>query len=312
MDDLGHTPVLLEETLDLLAPEPGETALDCTAGRGGHAVEIARRIGPTGMLILNDLDASNLERSEARVRLLPAPPTVEARHGNFADLPMWMNDRGLGANVVLADLGFSSMQVDDPARGFSFRRQGPLDMRFDPSAAETAAGLLQRATEEEIASILREFGEERRARSIARKLVAARQSEPITTTTRLAELVRQAAGPARRHERIDPATRTFQALRIAINDEIGSLERLLDAIARAARGVGGSRLAAGARVGVISFHSLEDRPVKRVFRELVSDGLAEALTRKPLRASEDEQARNPRARSARLRAIRLTRRASGL
>jgi len=304
----GHTPVLLAEALALLDPQPGETALDCTAGLGGHAEALALRIGPTGALILCDLDPGNLAASAARIAALAAPPRVVPIHGNFADLPRRLAEAGLAADAVIADLGFASSQVDDPARGFSFQRDGPLDMRLDPSAPEPAADLVARASEEELASILSEFGEERRARSIARKLVAARAAEPILTTGRLASLVRAAAGPRRRQDRIDPATRTFQALRIAVNDELGSLERLLEAVTRAARAPGpASWLTPGARIGVIAFHSLEDRPVKRAFRDLTNADLAEALTRKPVRAGENEQSRNPRARSARLRAIRLSR-----
>ncbi|RMH28809.1 MAG: 16S rRNA (cytosine(1402)-N(4))-methyltransferase RsmH [Planctomycetota bacterium] len=300
-----HDPVLLDEALALLAPGAGETAVDATVGLGGHAERIAARIGPTGRIVINDLDPSNLRAAEARLRALPAPPTIETIHGNLADLPRRLTDRGLAADLVLADLGFASSQVDDPARGFSFSRDGPLDMRLDPSAPETAADLVARLPEAELADLIRRFGEERRAGRIAAKLVAARADAPILTTGRLAELVRQAVGPRRPGERIDPATRTFQALRIAVNDEIGSVERFVGAVGRAARSPGRSWLAPGARVAVIAFHSLEDRPVKRAFADLARAGLADALTRKPIRPGAGELDRNPRARSARLRAIRL-------
>lgn len=305
----GHTPVLLEETLALLDPQPGETALDCTVGRGGHAVEIARRLGPTGTMIINDLDPANLDEAARLLAEIPNGPRLVQLRGNFAQAPRRMAELGLSANLVLADLGFASTQVDDPQRGFSFSKDGPLDMRLDPAAPMTAAELVNTTSERELARIIREYGEEPRASRIAQKLVAARQGEPITTTARLAEVVRSATGPKRHTDRIDPATRTFQALRIAVNDEIGSLERLLDAVRRAAAlGSAKSWLAPGARVGIISFHSLEDRPVKTVFRELVGSGLAESVAIKPVTASDAEVQSNPRARSAKLRVIRLTRR----
>ncbi len=306
MTGAAHTPVLPVETLALLAPAPGETAVDCTAGLGGHAAAIADRLGPRGTIVINDLDPANLDRAAARIAALHAPPRVRPIHGNFADLPRRLTDLGLTADLIIADLGFASPQVDDPARGFSFMRDGPLDMRLDPGAPESAADLIARLPESELADIIFRFGEERRSRAIARKLVAAREAEPISTTGRLASLIREAVGPKRRHDRIDPATRTFQALRIAVNDEIGSLERFLDALTHAAR-QGAGWIAPDARVAVISFHSLEDRPVKRAFRALTDAGLAEALTRKAVRAGDEEQSRNPRSRSARLRAIRLSR-----
>lgn len=306
MPTAAHTPVLPAETLAALAPAAGDTAADCTAGLGGHAALIAERLGPTGTIVINDLDPANLDRAAARIARLPASPRVVPIHGNFADLPRKLTDLGLTVSVLLADLGFASPQVDDPARGFSFMRDGPLDMRLDPDAPESAADLIARIPESELADLIFRFGEERRSRAIARKLVAAREVEPISTTGRLASLIREAVGPRRRNERIDPATRTFQALRIAVNDEIGSLERFLEALTHAAR-QGAGWIAPDARVAIISFHSLEDRPVKRAFRALTDAGLAEPLTRKAARASEDEQTRNPRSRSARLRAVRLTR-----
>lgn len=302
----GHTPVLLEETLSLLAPQPGETALDCTVGLGGHAEAVARRLGPTGALVINDIDEGNLAASADRIANLPDPPRIVPLRGNFAETPRKLAELRLHADVVLADLGFASSQVDDPARGFSFMREGPLDMRLDPGAPISAADLVNQLSERELATILRELGEERQALRIARKLVAARADAPIATTTRLTSLIREAVGPRRPQDRIDPATRTFQALRIAVNDEIGSLERLLDAIRRAAAAPAGAWLAPGARIGVISFHSLEDRPVKNCFRDLVGAGVARALSRKPITASDEECAANPRSRSAKLRAIQLT------
>lgn len=313
----GHTPVLLRETLDLLAPVPGETALDCTVGLGGHAAAIAARLGPSGRLILNDADPGNLARSAARIRSLAGAPEVVELHGNFADAPRKLAERGLRANLALADLGFASNQVEAAERGFSFQREGPLDMRLDPTAPVTAAQLVNTLSEAELGEILRDFGEERQWRRVARKLVEERAREPIETTTRLAGVVRPIVGGRGGSGRIDPATRVFQALRIAVNDELGSLRSLLESIGRAAAALatGGPPervwLRPGARIGIISFHSLEDRLVKRAFSDLARRGVVEHVTRKPVEAREDEQEANPRSRSAKLRVVRIVDRANG-
>lgn len=318
MAPFEHQSVLAAESLELLELRPGQVYADATAGLGGHAAEAARRVGPTGTVVLNDLDASMLERAVERVRLAQPQVRVEAVRGSFAGLPAAMAERGLVADAVLADLGFSSPQVDDPSRGFSFKHDGPLDMRLDPSSGVSAAELLATASEAEIAEILWTFGEERGSRRIARKVVACRESQPITTTRALAEIVRSCTSGGG----IDPATRTFQALRIAVNDELGALSALLGAIAaqagpktadetpaHAGEGrvvdAGGRWLSQGARVAIISFHSLEDRLVKRAFGALADAGAARRLTRKPIGAGEAEMAANRRARSARLRAIEL-------
>lgn len=315
---LDHQSVLPAESLDLLALEPGQTYADATAGLGGHAAMAAERVGPSGTVVLGDLDASMLERATARVRQAQPDIRVEPIHGSFAGLPAAMAERGLAADALLADLGFASPQVDDPSRGFSFKHDGPLDMRLDPTSGVSAAELLATASEAEIAEILWAFGEERGSRRIARKVVASREAKPITTTRALAELVRSCTSGGG----IDPATRTFQALRIAVNDELGALSALLGAISSqvgpktsesgpAQMGVGrpadtgGRWLAQGARVAIISFHSLEDRMVKRAFTALADAGTARRLTRKPVMPSEAEMATNRRARSARLRAIEL-------
>lgn len=291
----------------MLGPGPGETYLDCTAGLGGHAVAVAERVGPTGTIVLNDLDGSNLERAEARLRAMDECPKVVVLQGNYADAPRRLTEAGLASDMVLADLGFASNQVDDGGRGFSFSRDGPLDMRMDRSQPVTAQELVNTLPAEELARILREFGEERQAGRIARKIVAVRECEPIRTTARLAAVVRAVSG--RRAGAIDPATRTFQALRIAVNDELGSLEALLAAVHRTTTRREEGWLAPKARVAIISFHSLEDRPVKRVLGGLVREGLAEDLTHKRgrgmQRADEAEVSANPRARSAKLRAIRV-------
>lgn len=328
-----HIPVLPAETLAALAPRPGDVYADCTAGQGGHAALVGERIGPDGVVVLNDADPGNLADARRRVESLPRPPRVVAVHGNYADLPRRLVEFGLAADMVLADLGFASGQVQDPARGFSFQRDGPLDMRLDPAGPTTAADLVASLTERELAEILRDFGEEREARRIAQKIVREREHTPITTTSQFAALVRSVVAPrgAAKGQSIDPATRAFQALRIAVNDELGSLSSLLEAVARAAaqsRPAGeapapssGSQavrgrptrplwIAPAARVAVISFHSLEDRHVKHTFTDLTTRGLAtpaagEGRHARPITATEDEQRANARSRSAKLRAIRL-------
>lgn len=279
---------------------------DCTVGLGGHATALGRAIGPSGTLVLNDLDVGNLALATERIRgaLGDSTPTLVAHAGNFSLLPRRMAELGLRADVVLADLGFSSSQVDDPSRGFSFSADGPLDMRLAQATGPSAAELIASLPEAELARIIREYGEERHAGTIARKLAGARREHPISTTSELARIVRSAAGRSAAGG-IDPATRTFQAIRIAVNDELGNLDALLHAFR------GGMLpaprpdwLAPGARVGVISFHSLEDRPVKQMFARLESEGLATDLIDGCATATEDEIRSNPRARSAKLRAVR--------
>lgn len=304
-----HIPVLLAETVDLLAPRTGQTVLDATAGLGGHASALAQHLGPTGTLILFDLDPGNLAHAAERVRAIgPAAPRVIAHHASFADAPRLLAAAGLSADVVLADLGFASPQMDDPSRGLSFMREGPLDMRLNPAAPITAAELVATLPERELAELLRDFGEEPAARSIAQKIVRHRAGAPISTTADLASIVRSVV-PRRPGVSIDPATKTFQALRIAVNDELGNLDRLLEAVRRGAALAAGPAhagwLAPGARVGVITFHSLEDRRVKLAFASLVESGLAEHVTRKPVTPSDPEVAANPRSRSAKLRVLRL-------
>lgn len=307
---LTHIPVLADQVVEMLDPQPGQVFVDCTAGLGGHARLIARLLGPGGTIVLNDMDESNLKRSKPIVcnELRPDDPasaTVHSVRGNFSELPRTLGELGLVADMVLADLGFASTQVDDPARGLSFRTSGPLDMRLDPSMPITAGELVNTLPERELADIIFRFGEEKLSRRIASKLVAAREVEPITTTDRLAEIVRSAV-PASRGG-INPATKTFQALRIAVNDELGSLDALLRSIGIALKRShegNPSWIAPRARVGIIAFHSLEDRPVKRAMGEWASAGWAEPITRKPIEARDAEVAQNPRARSAKLRGAR--------
>ncbi|MCC5785466.1 MAG: 16S rRNA (cytosine(1402)-N(4))-methyltransferase RsmH [Phycisphaerales bacterium] len=323
-DRPSHIPVLLDETLAMLDPREGEVFADATAGLGGHASAVAQRLGAGGTLVLNDLDPENLTKAEARVRAdcaeagLPCP-TILALRANFADLPRTLGERGIAADMLLADLGFASSQMDDPERGMSFRSGGPLDMRLDRSAEITAEEIVNSWPERELADLIFRYGEERSARRIAAAIVRARAEERVSTTADLAAIVREALGGGRPErgrrsgKSIDPATKTFQAIRIAVNDELGSLESLLSAISRAPAAVGGAVgwLSPGARVAVISFHSLEDRPVKRAFAELVSRGLAEEIARGVVRPSEGEVERNPRSRSAKLRGLRLAAGMSG-
>lgn len=316
-DELGHIPVLPNEVVELLDPQPGEVFVDCTAGLGGHAAMIASKLGPTGTIVLNDLDQGNLDRAKDRVSkaLCPDNPDsakVHAIRGNFAELPAKLRELGLSADMILADLGFASTQVDDPERGLSFRFSGPLDMRMDQSTPITAEELVNTLPEEDLADIIWRYGEEKSARRIASKLVEAREVEPITTTDRLAEIVRSASrGP---RGSINPATKTFQALRIAVNDELGSLEALLRVMGIALRkqsqaGAGGesSWIGDDARIAFIAFHSLEDRPVKRAFGEWVKSGWIKPITKGVVIGTDAEIRSNPRARSAKLRVCRSVR-----
>jgi len=287
--DAGHVPVLLDETLELLAVRSGGLWVDGTLGLGGHAEAVLRATAPDGRLVGFDRDAEALER--ARARLLPFGARVRLEHADYREIPERLGDER--ASGILLDLGVSSLQLDDAERGFSFQREGPLDMRMDRSRRGTASELVNRMRESELADLIHELGEEPFSRRIARAIVRAREQEPIETTTRLAEIVRRAA-PRSRRPGFHPATRTFQALRIRVNRE---LDNLGEAIERAAR-----CLRSGGRIVVIAFHSLEDRAAKHAFRALAGRGFS-LLTRKPLRPGEAELRRNPRARSARLRAL---------
>lgn len=330
-----HVPVLTAEIVEALAPKAGQVYADATAGLGGHAAIIARMLGPSGTVILNDLDPSNLVAAEANAIAANGGPSgspkILAVHGNFAELPRKIALIGgrERASLVLADLGFASNQIESAERGFSFMRDGPLDMRLNPQQPLSVADLVASMSEAELAGVIRDFGEDPAARRIARAIVEARQREPIRTTLQLAEVVRRAilGSRGRGGERgarskgatgIDPATRTFQALRIAVNDELGSLDAFLAAIERAAiqlKGSGGGGGAAksgsldwlspGARIAIISFHSQEDRRVKQAFGRLVEAGLARELSKGPIEAGEAEVRENPRSRSAKLRAIEL-------
>ncbi len=287
-----HEPVLVEETVAMLQPSRGGLFVDCTVGLGGHSRALLEA-GATRLLGL-DRDPEALRRAAESLRAWS--DRVELVHADYRDLDQVLDARGIaGIDGALADLGVSSMQLDAEGRGFSFRRDEPLDMRMDQSGGATAADLLATVDEDELANVIYQHGEERFSRRIARAIVAARRAEPITTTGRLAQIVRRAV-PHRGYQRIDPATRTFQALRIWVNRELEGLDTFL---ARAVR-----RLLAGARLAVITFHSLEDRVVKHAFRALAAGEAAlQVLTRKPLTPGDAEVSRNARARSAKLRAI---------
>jgi len=289
---IGHIPVLTPEALQYLRAERGGVYVDCTVGLGGHA----RALLEAGATRVIGVDRDLQALAVARETLAPWAERVELVHADYRDLDEVLEKRGIRlVDGTLADLGVSSLQFDTPGRGFSFQRDEPLDMRMDTSTGDTAASLVARSTERELADGIYAYGEERFSRRIARAIVAARREQPIETTGRLAAIVRRAL-PRRGYMRIDPATRTFQALRIWVNRELEGLDRFLEAAVR--------RLHAGARLVVITFHSLEDRIVKHTLRALERSGDAavKVLTKKPIGPGDEEVLRNPRARSAKLRA----------
>jgi 16S rRNA (cytosine1402-N4)-methyltransferase len=297
-----HRPVLLDEVLAALDPRPGQVVVDCTVGWAGHAAELLRLVGPTGRLVGLDLDADNLPRARERLEALGCPFSLH--HGNFAGLPNVLAAEGItAADAVLADLGMSSMQVDDAGRGFSYVRDGPLDMRMDRGRGRTAAQLLATISEDDLRQALHEFGDEPEAERVARAIVRARQSAPVERTAELVRIIREAAGgdpdrPWRLHPRpgrwdLHPAARTFQALRILVNRELANLEQLLRVLPAV--------LQPGGRAAVISFHSGEDRLVKAAFREGLRAGAYADVSPEPVRAGFAERTANPRSRSAKLR-----------
>ncbi|QOV89000.1 16S rRNA (cytosine(1402)-N(4))-methyltransferase RsmH [Humisphaera borealis] len=321
----GHDPVLLAETLDALQVAPGKTIVDCTLGRGGHARAIAERLGPDGLLIGLDVDPRNLAFAQSRLEGVPC--RVRLFHANFAELPDVLEVIGSDSNPeesdsdakksdsvpkkrgpavrpltgplhvdgILADLGISTNQLFDQHYGLSFAQPMPLDMRVDPRIPRSAADLIAQMNETPLADLLFQLADERFSRRIARKIVEQRKLSPIVTTDRLADVVRSAI-PSNRGgapQKIDPATRTFLALRMAVNQEMENLEALLREAPKA--------LASGGRFAVISFHSTEDRLVKQAFRTAEQVGQLQVLTSKPVIPSDRETALNPRSRSAKLR-----------
>jgi 16S rRNA (cytosine1402-N4)-methyltransferase len=303
--EASHVPVLLKEAIDFLAVRRGGTYIDATVGLGGHSYEIAKRLGAPGHLIGLDKDPAALRGAAAALGvgsfetepnthdLRPDWPEITLLHRSFAEISK--GQQASSVDGILADIGVSSLQLADPARGFSFQAEGPLDMRMDPQSERTAEQVVNHLDERQLADVIYEFGEERRSRRIARAIC---RSRPIRSTAHLAEVISAAARPMKlgqnKYDRIHPATRTFQAFRIFVNRELDDLKALLEAAPRL--------LKPGGRVVVISFHSLEDRIVKDAFREGVQKGDFSVLTKKPVTATEEESDRNPRARSAKLRA----------
>jgi 16S rRNA (cytosine1402-N4)-methyltransferase len=292
-----HVPVLLEAALEYLNVRPGGTIVDATLGLGGHSSEIAKRLGPHGKLICFDRDPEAMAKAKIRLEEVAAElvsngrsemPQVIYEPRAFSEAAEAISPGSIDG--LLADFGVSSLQLDEAHRGFSFRADGPLDMRMDTRSGETAEQVVNQEDENELADLIYEFGEERRSRRIARAIVRAR---PIATTAELAQVI-SAAAPSMKGDKIHPATRTFQALRIRVNNELGEIESLLKCAP--------SLLKPGGRLVLISFHSLEDRQVKDSFREAARNKVFEVLTKKPIVAEEQEQLRNPRSRSAKLRA----------
>ncbi len=286
-----HIPVLSAEVLHWLDPQPGQVIVDGTLGGGGHTRLLAERVAETsaasnrGFVLALDRDPAAIAAAERNLQGLP----VKVAQANFCDLGEVLSELQIAAvDGVLLDIGLSSDQLADERRGFSFDAAGPLDLRFDPAAGEPASNLLARLPEKELADLIYQYGEERCSRRIARRIVEQRREQPIQTAAELARLVRRCV--PRSADRLDPATRTFQALRIAVNRELESLELALQRIP--------DLLQPGGRLAIISFHSLEDRRVKDAFR---SDQRLEALTKKPIRATAEEIRTNPRSTSAKLR-----------
>jgi 16S rRNA (cytosine1402-N4)-methyltransferase len=287
-----HEPVLVPEVVALLDPIRGGLFVDCTVGLGGHS----RALLEAGASRILGLDRDPEALVIAARELAAAGDRVELVHADYRDLEKVLDARGIDRVAgALADLGISSMQLGADGRGFSFQRDEPLDMRMDRSQGASAAELLREVDQEDLANVIFQYGEERYSRRIAGAIVKAREQAPLTSTGQLAQIVRRAI-PVRGYQRIDPATRTFQALRIWVNRELEGLDAFLFAAAR--------RLMTDARLAVIAFHSLEDRIVKHTFRAMAqADKAVRILTKRPIEAGDDEVARNPRARSAKLRAI---------
>lgn len=304
-----HRPVLLAEVLDALRPQPGEMVVDCTLGFAGHAKALLERVGPTGLLVGMDWDEENLSRARPILETTGLP--FRLHHANFAGLPQVLGMEGLTqVDAILADVGVSSMQIDDPTRGFSYVREGPLDMRMDRSRGRSATDLLAQLSERDLADTLRTFGDEPHAAAIAHAIVQARAREPITTTSQLSAIVGMAVGKpvtraagwrlhkSKKQWELHPAARTFQALRIMVNRELANLQELLRVLPYC--------LKPGGRAAIISFHSGEDRLVKTAFKSGLQQKVYAASSEEPVRASYEERGMNPRSRSAKLRwALRL-------
>jgi 16S rRNA (cytosine1402-N4)-methyltransferase len=281
-----HIPVLTEEILDGLNPSDGKVIVDGTLGGGGHTARLLERVGAAGRVIGFDRDPLAVEETNSRID----DSRLTAVCANYADMPEYLAELGIeSVDGILLDLGLSSDQLADRERGFSYQSDGPIDLRFNPLVGEAASRLVNRLSEKHLADLIYQYGEERLSRRIARKIVAIRQHEKIETSQQLAKIVRSCVPRSKNHQ-IDPATRTFQALRIAVNDELKWLRVAMDRLPKL--------LPAGGRLAVISFHSLEDRIVKHA---LVADDTMQVLTKKPIMAGEAELVENSRSRSAKLR-----------
>lgn len=289
-----HRPIMVQEILEVLAPKPGEIAVDCTLGYGGHSREILAKITPGGRLLGLDADPLELPKTEARLRALDfGPESFTAHRSNFAGLASLLGQEGIaGADMILADLGVSSMQIDNPSRGFTFKTEGPLDLRMNPERGQSAAALLAGITAPKLETLLKDNADEPEAALLAGSIVAVQKLNPISTTTALATVIRQALRE-RRSEPDDTVRRVFQALRIAVNDEFGALEMFLRRLPEC--------LNPGGRVAILTFHSGEDRRVKQAFKTGLKDGVYSEVARDVVRASAEELRANPRSSSAKLR-----------
>ena len=288
-----HIPVLLEEVLEFLAPVPGEVILDATGGGGGHSEEILKRISPDGKLILVDRDKDAVQR--LREKFAPQKDLVTIVNNDFRNFEDVMETAGVEKlDGVLFDLGVSSFQIDEAGRGFSFLKEGPLDMRFDHAQDLSAKDVVNTFSKDELIDIIRTYGEERHAKRIVDYIYAARKTKKIETTKELSEIIEKAVGRWYGRQKLHPAVRTFQGLRIYVNDELAAIEEgVMKAI---------NSLNYGGRICVISFHSLEDRIIKNIFRDSEKNGVLKRLTKKPVCPNQDEVNVNPRARSSKLRA----------
>jgi len=299
-----HRPIMVREILDVLAPKPGDIAVDCTLGYGGHARELLTAIQPGGRLLALDTDPLELPKTEARLRALGFPPeSLVVRRMNFAGVAKFLADEApAGADVILADLGLSSMQIDNPARGFTFKADGPLDMRMNPAKGLSASALLSTLDESTLREILVENSDEPFAGELAHAILAAHAREPLTTTRALAEVVRAASAKLSRSADDAPdqiVRRVFQSLRIAVNDEFGALDAFLRQLPYC--------LKPGGRAAILTFHSGEDRRVKTALKHGLTEGLYATISTDVVRASSEEQRANPRSSSAKLRfAVRAT------
>ena len=290
----SHNPVLSNEVIDFLNPAPGQIIVDATIGGAGHSEQILRRITPGGTLIGIDRDEETLRLASERLR--PFEGLFKLINKNFKYLKEILKDLGINkANGIIFDLGISSIQMEAWQRGFSIKNDGPLDMRMDRSQTLTAKDLVNRLRESELSDIIRDFGEERFHRRIAKRIVEERARKEISTTSELSDVILRSLPYSHNKYKIHPATRTFQAIRIKVNDELGSVREALNALPEA--------LEKGGRACVISFHSLEDRIAKNTFKEFKARGLFNILTKKPVTAKEVEVISNPRSRSAKLRAV---------